>query len=173
MKKYNLSNIMKRAWALVKELKITISCGLRRAWKEAKNMGKAIFGVDNRFGGLQLATLETNYIGTPEEIAEADQIVAYLYDRALAKRDKLTVIMAMDDSRRELSATKSWIEAIKAEGFEDTTVGASEFFLAHTKWIQVIKAAKTAKEIIAEYGAAYTDAKNKGKKPYFAVTITR
>lgn len=36
MKKYNLSNIMKRAWELVKEFKITISSGLKKAWKEAK-----------------------------------------------------------------------------------------------------------------------------------------
>lgn len=36
MKKYNLSKIMKRAWELVKKLGTTISCGLRNAWKEAK-----------------------------------------------------------------------------------------------------------------------------------------
>lgn len=36
MKKYNLSQIMKRAWELVKKLGWTISQGLKRAWKEAK-----------------------------------------------------------------------------------------------------------------------------------------
>ena len=36
MKKYNLSNIMKRAWELVKEAGATISSGLKTAWEEAK-----------------------------------------------------------------------------------------------------------------------------------------
>ena len=38
MKKYNLSNIMKRAWELVKKEGLCISEGLKLAWKEAKNM---------------------------------------------------------------------------------------------------------------------------------------
>lgn len=36
MKKYNLSNIMKRAWELVRKLKFDISKALKRAWGEAK-----------------------------------------------------------------------------------------------------------------------------------------
>ena len=40
MKKYNLSNIMKRAWELVKKLGMTISSGLKKAWEEAKEMKK-------------------------------------------------------------------------------------------------------------------------------------
>ena len=38
MKKYNLSAIMKRAWALVKGLGLSISEALRKSWKEAKTM---------------------------------------------------------------------------------------------------------------------------------------
>lgn len=38
MKKYDLSGIMKRAWALVRKLGWTISQGLKRAWKEAKTV---------------------------------------------------------------------------------------------------------------------------------------
>ena len=38
MKKYNLSKIMKRAWELVKNAGLCISEGLKKAWKEAKNM---------------------------------------------------------------------------------------------------------------------------------------
>lgn len=37
MKKYNLSKIMKRAWELVKKLGLSISEGLKKAWKEAKS----------------------------------------------------------------------------------------------------------------------------------------
>ena len=45
MKKYNLSKIMKRAWALVKEAKMTISSALKKAWKEAKNMATELKNV--------------------------------------------------------------------------------------------------------------------------------
>lgn len=38
MKKYNLSNIMKRAWELVKKAGMTISSGLKKAWKEVKTV---------------------------------------------------------------------------------------------------------------------------------------
>ena len=40
MKKYNLSNIMKKAWALVKEMAFGISEALKKAWKEAKEGAK-------------------------------------------------------------------------------------------------------------------------------------
>lgn len=43
MKKYNLSNIMKRAWSLVKKAGMTISSGLKKAWEEAKKIEKKIF----------------------------------------------------------------------------------------------------------------------------------
>ena len=42
MKKYNLSEIMKRAWELVKKAGATISDALKEAWKEAKNMAEKI-----------------------------------------------------------------------------------------------------------------------------------
>lgn len=45
MKKYNLSNIMKRAWALVKEIGMTISCGLKLAWREAKEVEEEVKNV--------------------------------------------------------------------------------------------------------------------------------
>ena len=44
MKKYNLSNIMKRAWELVKKAGLCISEGLKKAWKEAKTMGEITKG---------------------------------------------------------------------------------------------------------------------------------
>ena len=40
MKKYNLSNIMKRAWVLAKEMTFGISEALKKAWKEAKEGAK-------------------------------------------------------------------------------------------------------------------------------------
>lgn len=42
MKKYNLSNIMKRAWELVKKYGIVISAGLKISWKEAKELANQV-----------------------------------------------------------------------------------------------------------------------------------
>lgn len=42
MKKYNLSNIMKRAWELVKKAGLCISEGLKLAWKEAKHLFRQV-----------------------------------------------------------------------------------------------------------------------------------
>lgn len=39
-KRYNLSKIMRRAWELVKKAAMSISEGLRKAWREAKEMTK-------------------------------------------------------------------------------------------------------------------------------------
>ena len=53
MKKYNLSTIMKRAWQFVKEAKMTISAGLKRAWAEAKKIDFhkiAIVAIVDKFG---------------------------------------------------------------------------------------------------------------------------
>ena len=38
MKKYNLSEIMKRAWEIVRSAATTMSAALKQAWKEAKEM---------------------------------------------------------------------------------------------------------------------------------------
>lgn len=55
--KYNLSKIMKRAWELVKKIKLEISTALKVAWKEAKEMAKKIqfdgFTKIAREGSLQ------------------------------------------------------------------------------------------------------------------------
>lgn len=48
MKKYNLSKIMKKAWEYVRKLKITISSGLKRAWREAKMELKELTGTQKQ-----------------------------------------------------------------------------------------------------------------------------
>lgn len=62
MKKYNMSKIMRRAWALVKKMGMTISDGLKKAWKEAKTIveeklklnviGSEIFTVNTSTGEI-------------------------------------------------------------------------------------------------------------------------
>lgn len=42
MKKYDLSKIMKRAWELVKKAGLSISEGLKKAWREAKEVKEDI-----------------------------------------------------------------------------------------------------------------------------------
>ena len=48
MKKYNLSNIMKRAWEMVKKLGFGISEALKKAWKEAKMGGTKMTGTEKQ-----------------------------------------------------------------------------------------------------------------------------
>lgn len=64
MKKYNLSQIMKRAWELVKKAGMTISEGLKNAWKEAKEKVEKIkFNRTAKVAVIEKG--ETNpYIGT-------------------------------------------------------------------------------------------------------------
>lgn len=48
MKKYNLSNIMKRAWEMVKKLGFGISEALKKAWKEAKGGETRMTGAEKQ-----------------------------------------------------------------------------------------------------------------------------
>lgn len=57
MKKYNLSNIMKRAWDLVKKVGFGISEALKKAWKEAKTVKEEI--VKLNVVGSEVFTVNT------------------------------------------------------------------------------------------------------------------
>lgn len=48
MKKYNLSNIMKRAWELVKKVGFGISEALKKAWSEAKEGASKMTGTEKQ-----------------------------------------------------------------------------------------------------------------------------
>lgn len=56
MKKYNRSEIFKKAWQLVKAFGMTISEGLKKAWKEAKTMSKR----DEMIAKLEALVAENN-----------------------------------------------------------------------------------------------------------------
>ena len=60
MKKYNLSNIMKRAWELVKNFGETLSSALKKAWKEAKAMTENI--IDTLVANLEDMAYNSTYI---------------------------------------------------------------------------------------------------------------
>lgn len=63
MKKYNLSAIMKRAWELVKNAGETLSSGLKKAWKEAKEMTNEIKNaVIEHFGSYNERRYSTPWV---------------------------------------------------------------------------------------------------------------
>lgn len=72
MKKYNLSNIMKRAWELVKKSAMTISSGLKKAWEEAKNMNESITEYLTSNGGKlwEKSDKKRVYVNSLEKLAE-------------------------------------------------------------------------------------------------------
>ena len=64
MKKYNLSNIMKRAWEMVKKLGFGISEALKKAWKEAKEGETRMTGTEKQlsFARDLQGRLQQNYL---------------------------------------------------------------------------------------------------------------
>lgn len=59
MKKFNLSNIMKRAWELVKKFGRTMSAALKTAWAEAKKESEKIaFSGKEMIDGFQFVAWE-------------------------------------------------------------------------------------------------------------------
>ena len=95
MKKYNLSAIMKRAWELVKLAGWTISQGLKRAWKEAKE----------KMSEIKEATLEEKVIARLQErINLASDVYNYeirtnLWEKYGKSRTYFKVIETRDHSK--------------------------------------------------------------------------
>ena len=76
MKKYNLSNIMKRAWELVRKTAMTRSAALKQAWKEAKGTMESLLES-------LLETLKTNL----EAMAYGDYHINAGVDRQVTVRN--------------------------------------------------------------------------------------
>ena len=72
MRKYNLSNIMKRAWELVKKSAMTMSSGLKKAWEEAK---RTMIKFERR---AKVAIVDANGICNPNCGKENDDESNYL-----------------------------------------------------------------------------------------------
>lgn len=72
MKKYNLSNIMKRAWELVKKCAMAISSGLKKAWEEAK---RTMIKFERR---AKVAIVDANGVCNPNCGKENDDESNYL-----------------------------------------------------------------------------------------------
>ena len=106
MKKYNLSKIMKRAWELVKKAGMTISAGLRKAWKEAKNMEE---------------TLREKVLKEAESLiaAAADvydyEIVENIWEKYGKSRTYFKIIETRKNSKRYASYDLGYIDNISGE----------------------------------------------------------
>lgn len=85
MKKYDLSKIMKRAWELVKKAGMTISSGLKKAWKEAKKiMEKIKFEGKAKVAKINNGELATQ-IGT-EYDSDSNYFTFNLWERGNMRR---------------------------------------------------------------------------------------
>ena len=85
MKKYNLSNIMKRAWELVKKAGMTISAGLKKAWKEAKNIMEKIKFNGNAKVAKIINGKKAMYVGT-EYDSDSNYLTFKLWERGSLRR---------------------------------------------------------------------------------------
>lgn len=108
MKKYNLSEIMKKAWEFVKSFGMSISSGLKRSWSEAKRAagmegyGKQASVLD---GGAEERIIKTKYNtrgyykdSVLEAFASADGGVEFRYSQSrefevLAKTNRLVNVI--------------------------------------------------------------------------------
>lgn len=85
MKKYNLSNIMKRAWELVKKMAITMSEALKKAWKEAKEMKENL--VESLKANLEAMAYSDYHINAGID----RQANVKMWEKGDAKRAYLTI----------------------------------------------------------------------------------
>lgn len=103
MKKYNLSEIMKRAWELVKTAGMTISSGLKKAWEEAKS-------------------LKEQLISRMEKLIEMDKADGWNYEIGVRdwenygkNRTYLSIFRARDNSRNNSKFDCGYIDNISGE----------------------------------------------------------
>lgn len=85
MKKYNLSNIMKRAWELVKKAGMTISAGLKKAWKESKEIMEKIKFEKTAKVAKIINGKQSMYVGT-EFDSDSNYFTFNLWERGSLRR---------------------------------------------------------------------------------------
>lgn len=85
MKKYNLSNIMKRAWELVKNAGMTISAGLKKAWKESKEIMEKIKFEKTAKVAKIINGKQSMYVGT-EFDSDSNYFTFNLWERGSLRR---------------------------------------------------------------------------------------
>lgn len=122
MKKYNLSNIMKRAWEIVKQAAETMSEALKQAWKEAKDMMEKIkFEGRARVAKVYNGEISQT-VGTDNE-SESDFFTFSLWERGSMKR-----IYINDYKRRSVG----YIDAVTGQIVADSryAIETAKYFMA-------------------------------------------
>ena len=85
MKKYNLSQIMKRAWELIKKTAMTRSEALRQAWTEAKNNSLNL--IDTLKSALEAMAYGDYHINAGID----RQVVSKVWEKGDARRAYLNI----------------------------------------------------------------------------------
>ena len=106
MKKYNLSNIMKRAWELVKKLGMTISYGLKKAWEEAKEMKKNL--VEELKANLESMTYGDYHIN----LGTDRQVRSKVWEKNGQRREYLTIACFTGNGRYKGSYKCGYIDLV-------------------------------------------------------------
>lgn len=124
MKKYNLSKIMKRAWELIKKLALTISEGLKQAWREAKmemkikelvEKYKMFLSSDGtRLGVREMEQAKTD--GMMDTIkAQKDDIMSFLKEKKAAEEkaakeriEKINAIEGLKEIQEAIQEQETW-----------------------------------------------------------------
>lgn len=76
MKKYNRSEIFKRAWAIKKSENTTMSIALKRAWAEAKNPVMTVADKEAVWENLVNGIAKVELTGTAKQVSWAEEIRA-------------------------------------------------------------------------------------------------
>ena len=106
MKKYNLSNIMKRAWELVKKFSITISEGLKKSWKEAREMKENL--VDSLKENLEKIAYDCAYI----HMGIDRRVQSKVWEKNGQKREYLTIACFTGNGRYKGSYKCGYVDLV-------------------------------------------------------------
>lgn len=109
MKKYNLSAIMKRAWELVKKAGMTISSGLKKAWKEAKEM------EENLIEKLKANLEDMMYNDYHINLGIDRKVQAKTWEKGEAKREYLTIACFTGNGRFKGSYKCGYVDLVTNE----------------------------------------------------------
>lgn len=125
MKKYNLSEIMKRAWELVKGFGLAISEGLKKAWKEAKEMkGNLVEELKKNLEDMMYNDYHIN-LGIDR------QVQSKKWEKGESRREYLTIACYTGNGRFKGSYKCGYVDLVTNEyicgKYDDVNVASKEY----------------------------------------------
>lgn len=109
MKKYNLSEIMKRAWELVKKAAATMSNALKQAWREAKEAKEDL--VESLKAALEDMAYNDYHINAGVD----RQVGVKAWEKGDAKRAYLTINCFTANGRSKGSYKCGYVDLVANE----------------------------------------------------------